>query len=392
MTAWIKKTTDTTQAAWGRVSNIWIKKATGTTQTSWGKIQKGWVKTVTGTTQAAWRLFYSSSLQIAQSVSIFSLFNTSSLLSLTGTNYRWSPSPTTLTYYFDWSSDNTNWSAMTSGSTTNPSSGSSSNITYVIQNNSGYWTNGGSAYYRFRVVVQDSSGNSYTSTSTSASQYVPGQPTVTLYSTGTNYITFYVNQSSTDYTYTSRFIIYYYDLTTSTYYYAVNGGGGYNDTTNGQYFSITGLVSGRSYLIYVVPITGTTGTTMSNYTGYAGTPGALVATTTSLPAPGTISVSKTDYTFLNAYPGYSGSYNGYYFYYSPPYQYYATGVTLYSSNATDWTVSVYDGRGNYYTTLTGTGSSFSTGTYWNYSINGTIASYYVYASNGSGTANTYFQI
>jgi hypothetical protein len=369
-------------------SNVWntIKSIFISGSNVWNTVKFAYISD-----GSVWRQFYSSFLQIAQTVTISSSYNTSSLLNLTGTNYRWSPSPTTLTYYFDWSSDNANWSAMTSGSTTNPST-STSIGTYTIANNSNYWVNGGTAYYRFRVVAQDSSGNSYTSTSTNASQYVPGQPNVSQTSVGTNSIQFYVNQSSTDYVYTNRFIIYYYDLATSTFYYGVNGGGGYTDNTNGQYFTITGLVSGRSYIIYVIPITGTTGTNMSNYTGYAGTAGALVATTQSLPAPGAISVSRTDYSYLNSYSGYGGSSSGYYFYYSSPYQYYGSSATLYSSNATSWTVYIYDGRGNYYTTITGTGNSIFVSEYWDDSVHGTFAGYYAYASNSVGTASTYFQI
>jgi len=372
----------TSSSTWSSIKNFFIK----TSSSTWSQVKNGYVKTATGT----WSLFYSSGLKIAQTVSISSFTNTSSLLNLTGTNYSWSPSPTTLTYYFDWSSDNANWSAMTSGSITNPSVGNSSYTTYIIQNNSNYWVNGGLAYYRFRVVAQDSSGNSYTSISTNASQYVPGQPNVSQTSVGTNSVQFYVNQSFTDYTYTNRFIIYYYDLTTSTYYYGVNGGGGYTDNTNGQYFTITGLVSGRSYIIYVVPITGTTGTTMSNYTGYAGYAGALVATTTSVPAPGAISVSLTDYSYLNGYSGYYGNSNGWYFYY--PSNAYASSATLYSSGATSWVVYIYDGHGNYYTTITGSGTSIFVSEYWDDTVHGTIASYYAYASNSSGTASLYFQI
>ena len=357
-----------------------------TSSTAWSIAKNIYVKT----SSTSWSLLYSS-LKIAQAVSISNSTTTSSLQQFTGTNYNWSPSPTTLTYYFDWSSDNINWSAMTSGSTTNPST-SNSIGPYTLTNSSNYWVNGGSASYRFRVVAQDSLGNSYTSTSNSYSFWVPGQPTVNLYSISTSSVVFSVSQLTTDWLYTNRLIVYYYDLATSTYYYAVNGAGGYNPNSSIQYITISGLVPGRSYIIYVSPVTGTTGTNMSNYTGYAGTAGAIVVTTQSAPAPGAISVSKTNYSYLNSYSGFNGNVNGWYFYTSYPYQYYGTGVNLYSSNATNWTVYVYDGSYNYYTTLTGTGNSFSAGTYWDDSVHGIYANYYVYASNSVGTASTYFQI
>ena len=376
----------TSSNSWTSVKTLYVKTSTN----AWTSIKSAYVKTSSSTWQK-WFSSQGSTPQIAQAVSISDFDNTSSLHQFTGTNYNWSPSPTTLTYYFDWSSDNINWSVMTSGSTTNPST---SNLIgpYTLTNNSNYWFNGGSASYRFRVVAQDSLGNSYTSTSSPYSFYVPDQPTVTLYSTSTSSVVFSVSQLTLDYLYTGRLIVFYYDLATSTYYYGVNGAGGYNPNSYIQYITISGLVPGRSYIIYVRPVTGTTGTNMSNYTGYAGTAAAIVVTTQSAPAPGAISVSKTDYSYLNSYSGFGGNVNGWYFYTNYPSQYYGTGVNLYSSNATNWTVYVYDGRGNYYATFTGTGNSFSAGTYWDDSVHGTIASYYVYASNSAGTASTYFQI
>jgi hypothetical protein len=59
--------------------------------------------------------------------------------------------------------------------------------------------------------------------------------------------------------------------------------------------SLTGLVSGRNYVVYVLPITGTTGTTPSNYSGYPGIEASLSGVTTGTAA----ATSPTSITAAN---------------------------------------------------------------------------------------------
>ena len=61
---------------------------------------------------------------------------TTNLVTLTGTNYYWSKSPTSLTYYFERSiNSGSTWTTVTTSSKTNPAYGSSTSYTYQIPTN-----------------------------------------------------------------------------------------------------------------------------------------------------------------------------------------------------------------------------------------------------------------
>jgi hypothetical protein len=124
---------------------------------AWRTVQKGFVY-VSG----SWRQFFSSALlpTIATQVTISK--SGSVLITLTGTNYRWTNYSSGV-YYFERSTNNLTWTQMDTGSITNPSSGGSNTKTYVLTQSD--VTANTTNYYRFRVAVTSVTGNSGTSTS-----------------------------------------------------------------------------------------------------------------------------------------------------------------------------------------------------------------------------------
>ena len=144
--------------SWNTLTNLYVK-VSGT----WRTISTGSVK-VAGT----WRTFFTSTLtpSIAFPVEI-SRNNATYPSTLTGTNYNWTNS-TSLTYVFQKSSDNVNFTDIGSAaSIANPSSGSSNTVTYALTlSDFPAFT----SYYRFVVTAVNSTySTSATSTSTSVS-------------------------------------------------------------------------------------------------------------------------------------------------------------------------------------------------------------------------------
>lgn len=144
-------------------SGVW-KKITSAFVSSggvWKKITDGYVSS-----GGVWKKFFQSAVSpsIAQRVEI-SRNNATYPSTLTGRNYRWTDS-TSLTYVFQKSSDDTNWTNIgTATSIANPSVGSSNTVTYAltIADMPAY-----TSYYRF-VVTATNSTYSTTTTSTSTS-------------------------------------------------------------------------------------------------------------------------------------------------------------------------------------------------------------------------------
>jgi len=99
-----------------------------------------------------------------------------STITLTGTNYHWTYFSSG-NYAFQTSVDNSNWSTISSGSITNPSSGSSNTKTHVLTQ--GDYQSGATNYYRFTVSVSSTYGNTTTSTSGTVSHVVAAAPTIT---------------------------------------------------------------------------------------------------------------------------------------------------------------------------------------------------------------------
>jgi hypothetical protein len=186
MTAHVKST-----GTWRTLTNLYVK-VSGT----WRTVSTGYVK-VSGT----WRTFFTSALtpSIASTVTI-SRNNATYPSTLTGTNFRWTNS-TSLTYVFQKSSDNVNFTNIGSAtSIANPSVGSSNTVTYALTlADMPAFT----SYYRFVVTAVNSTySTSATSTSTSVSVNQPAPintvaPTITP-SSGTAGVTQYsVNSNGT---------------------------------------------------------------------------------------------------------------------------------------------------------------------------------------------------
>lgn len=154
MPAYIK----TTGGTWSNaISAFYIKS------TTWRTISAGYIKVA-----GAWTSFFTSTLtpSIAATVEI-SRNNATYPSTLTGTNYSWTNS-TSLTYVFQKSSDNVNFTDIGSAAViNNPSSGSSNTVTYALTlPDFPAFT----SYYRFVVTAVNSTySTSFTSTSGSVS-------------------------------------------------------------------------------------------------------------------------------------------------------------------------------------------------------------------------------
>jgi hypothetical protein len=142
--------------SWRTLTNLYVK-VSGT----WRTVSTGSVK-VAGT----WRTFFTSALtpSIASTVTI-SRNNATYPSTLTGTNFHWTNS-TSITYVFQKSSDNVNFTDIGSAaSISNPSSGSSNTVTYALTlSDFPAFT----SYFRF-VVTAVNSTYSTSATSTSGS-------------------------------------------------------------------------------------------------------------------------------------------------------------------------------------------------------------------------------
>jgi hypothetical protein len=151
MTAHVKSA-----GTWRTLTNLYVK-VSGT----WRTVSTGSVK-VAGT----WRTFFTSTLtpSIASTVTI-SRNNATYPSTLTGTNFHWTNS-TSLTYVFQKSSDNVNFTDIGSAAViSNPSSGSSNTVTYALTlSDFPAFT----SYFRF-VVTATNSTYSTSATSTSGS-------------------------------------------------------------------------------------------------------------------------------------------------------------------------------------------------------------------------------
>jgi hypothetical protein len=222
----------------------------------WRSVKSGWVY------NSGWKQFFSSRFTIENTVTISQSTGTDGLVTLTGRNYHWAPTPTSLTYKFEWSTDGgSNWFSIATGNATNPSSGSSNTYTYKVAKE--YVAANTDNLYRF-VVTATSSGITTFDNSNTTTIGGPYDTFITITNATTNQVSFSWEPSL----YANRYITYYYNVDTGTNYYAQNGAGG----TNGTSATITNLTKNTSYIFYVMPITGTAGSNLSNYYGYPGNP------------------------------------------------------------------------------------------------------------------------
>jgi hypothetical protein len=257
---------------WKRITGMFVN-VSGT----WKRITNGLVN-VAGT----WKRFFSSALSISQQVEISKATNgTNFLVTLTGTNYYWSPGPPVLTYYFERSiNSGATWISLDSGSIVNPSFGGSTTRTLLLDNINQFSGNPISTYvapnvnnlYRFRVYATYGSLNAE---STSTTVNVQGPTDITL-SNGTVTSTT-LPLSWTSSTGANSYIIEYKLSSSSTWttFGAVSG----TSTT------LTGLSASQTYNVRVIPITGS-GTTYPGYYGnYSNT---VTVSTPALPGQVTL--------------------------------------------------------------------------------------------------------
>ena len=190
---------------WRSVSALYVKVGTtgGPFSNGWRTVTDGYVKvgTTGGPFSNGWRRIFSSVLTPSIQFPVTISRNNATFPStLTGTNYNWTNS-TSITYVFQKSSDNVNFTDIGLPATiSNPSSGSSNTVTYALTlSDFPAFT----SYFRFVVTAVNSTfSTSATSTSGSVSVNRPAPintvpPTITP-STGTVGVTQYsVNSNGT---------------------------------------------------------------------------------------------------------------------------------------------------------------------------------------------------
>lgn len=247
---------------------------------TWRQITEGFINVA-----GAWQRFLFSVLQIESQVTITQATDaTTKLITLTGRNYYWSPGPPALTYKFQRSSDNANWTDMSSGTAINPASGSSNTYTDVINLNE--YVKNSINYYRFQVnatygIITGSS------TSTVTSFQAPTNITVTV---GTINSQTQIPISWTTSTGANRYLVYY---STDDITYTLWAGTASTSAT------VNGLNPGTLYYIKVLPITGTT----DDNVGYSGNFSNRVDGTT-------LSNVLSDFTIISVTKGFPNQTNG----------------------------------------------------------------------------------
>ena len=270
------------------VRNFYVK----TGISGWAQITDAWVKTGLST----WSKFWEALMAPTNTVELLESYTgtDSATLRLQGKNYKWVPNPQTLKYYFRWipeggstyyigasgSSGDTTSNPVTS--TTLP--GTSSYIT-ISPSGSNFELGKINRYY-FEVRATGASGSVYSSISQEDVKIVsPKAPTLSFTVLSSTSVSITITSASfDDYYATNRYILYTYDGTAGFVYSGGGRGGfGVSQTTTR---TLTGLVLGRNYTVYVLPVTGFSGTTPSNYSGYPGIEAYLSGVTTgSSPVP-----------------------------------------------------------------------------------------------------------
>jgi hypothetical protein len=321
---------------------------------------------------------------------------------LQGTNYRWSPTPQSLKYYFRHVVDNTTTYYIGPGGssgtvTSNPATSTKlpGVSTYVNIDPAGSnYSVGVLNSYNFEVRATGASGTVYPSISAPFEFRSPKAPTLSFQANTSTSVTLTITASSLDdYYATGRYILYTYDGT-SGYVYSGGGRGGFSPTSSSMTKSLTGLVSGRSYVVYVLPVTGTTGTTPSNYSGYPGVEAYLsgvTAGTAAATSPTSITAANNgSYTTVSI--SWSGASNAVYYRVRwvgyqdtsvDPSTYYDKQITAVNSTSGSWNwgpsdpdkdgAVPYPGTAYYYHV-----SSSADGTNWStYTVSATAVGTYV---------------
>ena len=239
-------------SSWKAAKEVYVKVSG-----AWKSVKEGYIKV-----GGAWKKFWSSgTLKPEKPIEIAQTTNTTTyLITLTGTNYAWTPGPPILTYFFEWSTNGgTTWTQLSTGTAQNPAYGSSNTYTYSLT------TSNVSANvlntYRFRIHATYGSQV----TDSSATTTVQGPTNITNLATGTLLPTS-VPLTWAASTGAGRYMVYYGTTSSPSTLYA---------GTSGLSTTVAGLTANTLYYFKVVPITG-----LTNSTGYAGNDSNIVSATT----------------------------------------------------------------------------------------------------------------
>jgi hypothetical protein len=251
---------------WKPVSQIKLKVGG-----AWKNVSAGYLKVA-----GSWKIFFGTDTinapSIAQKVTLSQTTN-SGLITLTGTNYYWT-NASSLSYVFQRSSNGgASWDPISSGTATNPSSGSSNTETYQLQDNKSDVYPNVDNLYRF-VVTATSAGGS-TTPSTSDNQSVSAARDISnlsVVSADTTYNSVKLQFTAGAYS-SSYFVRYTYSGIEEGYFRSTGSG---SPTTT---ITVTGLSANTSYTFYVTPYTG--GIASGLNTGYGGNESSSVSATTS---------------------------------------------------------------------------------------------------------------
>ena len=263
-----------TNSGWNPISQIWIKLAAG-----WKSVSQGWIY-VAGN----WRQFFPGGLTPVIAAQVTIAKSGSGTVTLTGTNRRWTNFASGV-YYFNSSTDDSNWGQMVTGSITNPSVGGTNTKTYVLtqSNVTANTTN----YYQFAVAV--TSSTPITATSTSTSVTVEGTRNITDLSSS-SVATTSVILSWTASQYAGSQVVQYKQSSSGSWID--------HSTQTGAATSvyIVGLLGGTSYDFRILPYTGTSAT--GYYGNYSNT---YTVSTTALKPPNAVrnlTTSNVQTTYL----------------------------------------------------------------------------------------------
>lgn len=278
------KTKATGTPSWRTSNSLFLKVS----PTSWKSVSDAWVKVSHNT----WKSFFSAPTEPSSPIEILTSYTTTSeLLRLQGKNYRWTPTPTTLQYKFKViNASNTGQfkDIISFTNTSNPSSSSTpitvpSSSTYeTISVSSGNYYSGVVNIFQFIVKATTASG-AVVEKNAEYQMRIPAAPTLSVQILSSTSAKLTITAaSSDDFNSTYNYIVYRYDSVSGTVYgttTSTNGLGGVGASTDPTETTLTGLVNGRDYIFYVLPVTGSSGarpfaynssTETSGYTGYPG--------------------------------------------------------------------------------------------------------------------------
>jgi hypothetical protein len=358
----VKTNTGETSSSWSQVKSIWVK----TDPNTWTPVVAAFVKTIVGETSASWSKFFGSTFKISSPVTITT--NTSNaLISLTGTNYVWTPSPSSLNYTFTWY--NGSVTQTIDGPTTIPN-GSSSGTSYTYGPISA-GTDGSPAglisqnltpnvinTYSFTVTAPDG-------TNSTASVSIQGPTDVTLSAPSSNTASSCV-LSWTASTGANRYLVYASTDNSNFYLWGqtANTSVTFQGTLNGSPINL----GTNMYYFYVTPVTGSTSSHLGYYGNNSNTTNTSIAT--QPPNSPTLGIDSANTTYTNI---------RFTFYSVVDSTHDAASSYYYSADSGIYTKATsYDSTNNwYYVDLTVPASAAPTPTH-------TIS---VYAANASGSSS-----